>query len=79
MLQRMSNGERSKKEGEDDVEEEPRMLRKSEKGLGSTIRGVWGGTPYWRKWMTPVRSWAHGRNAVSKATARLFRREAKGI
>ena len=29
------------------------------------------GTPYWRKWMTPARCWAH--------TANLFRREAKGI
>ena len=29
--------------------------------------------------MTPARCWAHGRNAVRKATARLVRREARGI
>ena len=29
--------------------------------------------------MTPARSWAHGRNAVRKVTARLVRREAMGI
>ena len=57
---------RSKKEGEegeDEVEEE----------------GEDGETPYWRKWITPARCWAHGRNAVRKATARLFRRVARGI
>ena len=36
-------------------------------------------TPFWRKWMTPARCWAHGRNAVRKATARLVRREVRGI
>ena len=29
--------------------------------------------------MTLARCWAHGRNAAMKATARLFRREARGI
>ena len=32
--------------------------------------------PYWRKWMT--RCWTHGRNAVMKATARLFREGGEG-
>ena len=69
---------RSQKEGEDEVGEEPRTVRKamSNEGDGDGER---------RKErtgdavMTPVRCWAHGMNAVRKATARLFRREARGI
>ena len=36
--QRMSNGEEVEKEGEDEVEEEPRTVRKSKKGA-ATARG----------------------------------------